>query len=181
MRAKLGRRGRCPEGGCSAALTVLQPVSPSLTWKRRPRATCVAVAEHASARVSFMRAGRCRGGGFVCPRLHVLQANTRARTRRSRCEHTTAFSVDGRVQVRNSRPRRAQRKNVVGPLGLQVGLSRRRQDQRCSRARTLLPPARGRSSAAPNRCEHPARLACRAQRSCGGASRGIKQTRGAAN
>ena len=54
---------------------------------------------------------------IVCPRLHVLQANTRARTQRSRREHTIALSVAGRVQMRSSRPRRAQRQHFVGPLG----------------------------------------------------------------
>ena len=57
------------------------------------------------------------------------------------------------------------------------GLSRRRQDQRCIRACTLLPTARGRSGAAPNRCEQPARLACRAQRSLCRGSRQCEDSR----
>ena len=165
MRAKLGRRGRCPEGGCSAAPTVLQPVSPSLTWKRRPRATCVAVAEHASAHLSFMRAGRCRGGGLCvlasmcCKQTHRLGCGVRDASTPppSQLPAVCRYATVGRGE-------RSDSTLLAWDAGGR-GLSRRRQDQRCIRARTLLTTAQGRSGAAPNRCEQPARLACRAQRS----------------
>ena len=163
MRAKLGRRGRCPEGGCSAAPTVLQPVSPSLTRKRRPRATCVAVAEHASAHLSFMRAGRCRGGGLCvlasmcCKQTHRLGCGVRDASTPppSQLPAVCRYATVGRGE-------RSDSTLLAWDAGGR-GLSRRRQDQRCIRARTLLPTARGRSGAVANRCEQPERLAYRAR------------------